>query len=173
LLAAPVLADFYIPSYPGWHSNTEGRKSAEVKILAIGQKLFEEKFRPVGFAIKSVGPQGIETEMSITSEVTGFGRAQGVKGTNMGTLRDWRLPNGVATGTGHGIITTTDGDSVVWKLSYAGKAKPAGGEKYVCTVTFMTMSEKLAWLNQTICVMEGEGEADPTKVGTDVFYEWS
>jgi hypothetical protein len=66
-------------------------------------------------------------------------------------------------------MTTTDGDSVVWKLCYAGKSYGAGG-KFVGTVTFMTMSEKLAWLNSTICVMEGAGDA---KVGTDVFYEWS
>lgn len=41
------------------------------------------------------------------------------------------------------------------------------------TVTFMTMSEKLAWLNRTICVIEGAGKADPAKGGTKVFYEWS
>lgn len=38
------------------------------------------------------------------------------------------------------------------------------------TVTFMTMSERLAWLNRTICVMEAAGDA---KAHTDVFYEWS
>ncbi|MGB9372269.1 MAG: hypothetical protein WCB79_10120 [Halobacteriota archaeon] len=40
-------------------------------------------------------------------------------------------------------------------------------------MTFATVSEKLSWLNRTICVMEGKGEAHPTKVGTNVFYEWS
>ncbi|MDD1721706.1 MAG: hypothetical protein LUP95_06960 [Euryarchaeota archaeon] len=61
---------------------------------------------------------------------------------------------------------------MVWKGSYAGKTT-AGGQKYIGTVTFMKMSWKLAWLNQTISIMEGAGEADPTKVGTNVFYEWS
>jgi hypothetical protein len=63
----------------------------------------------------------------------------------------------------------TDGDSVVWKLCYAGKSSGTG-VKLTGTVTFMTMSEKLAWLNRTICVMEATGDA---KAHTDVFYEWS
>jgi len=147
--------------------------SEQVNILPVRQKLFEEKFRPLGFAIKSVTSEGVETEMSVTSEITGFGNAQGVKGTNIGTLCDLAQPSGIATGKGLGIITTTDGDSVVWKLSYAGKASSAGGQKYIGTVTFMTISEKLAWLNQTICVMEGEGEADPTQLGTNIFCEWN
>jgi hypothetical protein len=140
-----------------------------VKILAIGEKLFEEKVTPRGFAIKSVGSEGVESEYSVTGEITGFRRAEGIKATNMGTMRNLVRPTGITTGTAQGIITTTDGDSVVWKLCYAGKSSGAGGT-FVGTVTFMTMSEKLAWLNSTICVIEGAGDA---KVGTDVFYEWS
>jgi hypothetical protein len=140
-----------------------------VKILAIGEKLFEEKVTPKGFAIKSVGSEGVESEYSVTGEITGFGKAEGVKATNMGTMCNLVRPTGITTGTAQGIITTTDGDSVVWKLCYAGKSSGAGGT-FVGTVTFMTMSEKLAWLNSTICVIEGAGDA---KVGTDVFYEWS
>ena len=95
---------------------------------------------------------------------TGFGKAEGVKGTNMGTMCNLVRPTGITTSTAQGIMTTTDGDSVVWKLYYEGKASGAGG-KFTGTVTFMTMSEKLAWLNSTICVFEGAGDA---KVGTDV-----
>ena len=140
--------------------------------MAIGEKVFEEKIRPVGFAIKSVGSEGVESEYSVTGEIIGFGKAQGVNGTNMGTMCNLLRPSGITTGTAQGIMTTTDGDSVVWKLSYAGRASGAGG-KLTGTVTFATVSEKLSWLNRTICVMEGKGEADPTKVGTNVFYEWS
>ena len=140
-----------------------------MKILAIIEKLFEEKITPRGFAIKSVGSEGVESEYSVTGEITGFGKAEGVKGTNMGTMCNLVRPTGITTGTAQGIMTTTDGDSVVWKLCYAGKASGAGG-KLTGTVTFMTMSEKLTWLNSTICVMEGAGDA---KVGTNVFYEWN
>jgi hypothetical protein len=111
-----------------------------VKILAIGPKLFEEKFRPTGGAIKSIGSEGVESEFSITSEITGFGKAQGIKGTNMGTLRNLVQPSGIGTGTGLGVMTL-DGDAVTWKFSYAGKVS-ASWEKWVCTVTFTTMSEK-------------------------------
>ena len=140
-----------------------------MKILAIGEKLFEEKITPRGFAIKSVGSEGVESEYSVTGEITGFGKAEGVKATNMGTMSNLVQPTGITMGTAQGIMTTTDGDSVVWKLCYAGKSSGAGG-KLTGTVTFMTRSDKLAWLNSTICVMEGAGDA---KVGTNVFYEWS
>ena len=140
-----------------------------MKILAIGEKLFEEKITPRGFAIKSVGSEGVESEYSVTGEITGFGKAEGVKATNMATMRNLVRPTGVATGTAQGIMTTTDGDSVVWKLCYAGKTSGTGG-RLTGTVTFMTMSEKLAWLNSTICVIESVGDA---KVGTNLFYEWS
>jgi hypothetical protein len=140
-----------------------------VKILAIEEKLFEEKITPRGFAIKSVGSEGVESEYSVTGEITGFGKAEGVKATNMGTMCNHVRPTGITTGTAQGIMTTTDGDSVVWKLCYAGKSSGTGG-RLTGTVTFMTMSEKLAWLNSTICVMEGKGDA---KVGTNTFYEWS
>jgi hypothetical protein len=140
-----------------------------VKILAIGEKLFEEKIAPRGFAIKSVGSEGVEFEYSVTGEITGFGKAEGVKATNMGTMCSFVRPAGITTGTAQGIMTTTDGDSVVWKLCYAGKSSSAGG-RLTGTMTFMTMSQKLAWLNSTICVIEGAGDAE---VGTNVFYEWS
>jgi hypothetical protein len=29
----------------------------------------------------------------------------------------------------------------------------------------MTISEKLAWLNEIVCLMEGESGADPSEVG--------
>jgi hypothetical protein len=166
---------FWKRKYDGAHQQAEADDGAhqypEVKNLAIGQKLFEEKFRPLGGAIKSIGSEGFETEFSMSGEITGFGKAQGVKGTNIGTLRVFTRPDGIATGTGLGIMTL-DGDAVTWKFGYAGKPSPAGG-KHVCTVTFMTTSAKLAWLNQTICIIEGESETDLTKPGTKVFYEWS
>ena len=140
-----------------------------MKILAIREKLFEEKVTATGFAIKSVGSEGVESEYSVTGEITGFGKAESLKATNMGTMCNLVRPTGITTGTAQGVMTTTDGDSVVWKLCYAGKASGTGG-RLTGTVTFMTMSEKLAWLNSTICVMESVGDA---KVGTNVFYEWS
>jgi hypothetical protein len=51
-----------------------GTQIPNAESLCIGEdfddrtKLFEEKFRPVGFAIKSVGPEGAESEVSVISE---------------------------------------------------------------------------------------------------------
>jgi len=138
--------------------------------VVLGQKLFEEQFRPAGGAIKSIGSEGVETEFSITSEITGFGKAEGITGTNMGTLRTLAQPSGIGTGTGLGVMTL-NGETVTWKLRFAARSS-AAGVKYVCTATFMTMSQKLSWLNETICVVEGESGADLTQPGTNVFYEW-
>ncbi len=41
---------------------------------------------------------------------------------------------------------TLDDDSVIVRLSYASKTSVSGG-KGVSTATFITESEKLAWLN--------------------------
>ncbi|MGB9370612.1 MAG: hypothetical protein WCB79_01530 [Halobacteriota archaeon] len=79
--------------------------------------------------------------------------------------------SGIGTGMGLGVMML-DGDAVTWTFSYAAKTSAAGAN-YICTVTFRTVSEKLAWLNQTICVMEGESGADLTTPGTNEFYEWS
>ncbi len=73
--------------------------------MTIGQKLSEEKIRPVGFAIKSVGSEAVESEYDVTGEIIGFGKAQGLKGTNMGNLLDLKQPSGVTTGTAQGIMT--------------------------------------------------------------------
>jgi len=97
-----------------------------VIILAIAQKPFEEKFRPTGGAIKSSGAEGVETELSTSSEITGFGKAQGLKGTNMGTLRTLAQPGGIATGTGL-VVMMLDGEAVTWKLSFAAN-------KYCCWI---------------------------------------
>jgi len=145
-------------------------KSKLAKILAIGQKLFEEKTRAIGFSIKRIGSEGVTAEMSITSEIKGFGPAKGVEGKNMGTMKDLRGPSGIGGGTGQGIITTNDGDMIIWKMMYSRKT--AGKEKYVGVMTFMTMSKKLAWLNNIICATEGEGSPDITQGGINTIYEW-
>jgi hypothetical protein len=141
-------------------------------ILPIGQKIFEEKWKPLGMTVKSTGSEGITIEMTSSGELTGFGPANDMKGTIVGTIIDTRGSSGISTGTGQGILNTTGGDMGIWKIMYAGRPTGSGGQKWIGTVTFMTMSKNLAWLNDMICVLEGGGEADPTKPGSGTFYEW-
>ena len=97
-----------------------------MKILAIREKLFEEKVTATGFAIKSVGSEGVESEYSVTGEITGFGKAEGVKATNMGTMRNLVRPSGITTGTAQGVITTTTG--ILWFGNSVMRAKPLAQE---------------------------------------------
>jgi hypothetical protein len=136
--------------------------------LVLGEKLWEEKGKAIGMAIKSIGPEGVHMEETFTSTVKGFGRSP--NGTNMGTLNIVTRPDGFFSGTGQGIFTTQDGDSVVWKLHGIGKPE-AGKHKGVYTLEFMTTSQKLSWMNSLIAITEGV--LDPkTMELSGTGYEW-
>ncbi len=154
-------------------SENEGTPKNEVKMLTIGQKIFEETVRPIGITVRSVGPEGVETETTISAEIVGFGPAQGVNGKLLGTQRNKIGSNGIVRGTGQGKMVFEQGELVVCKLKYAGRMTASDGQKHVGTLTFMTVSEKLAWLNQTVGVVEGEFKGGPTGSGKNIIYEWS
>ena len=136
--------------------------------MVLGAKLWEEKGKVIGVSVKSVDSEGVRVEETFASELKGIGRFP--SGRNMGTLNMVTRPDGFSNGTGQGIFTTQDGDSVVWKLFGLGKLE-AGKEKSVAIVQFMTTSQKLSWMNSLIVVIEAI--ADPkTMELSDTGYEW-
>jgi hypothetical protein len=140
----------------------------EVRKLVLGEKMWEEKGKVIGISVKSVGPEGVRMEETFATEVKGLGRAP--SGRNIGTMDIIEVPGGFFSGTGQGIFTTQDGDSVVWKCYSLGKSE-AGKSKSVNIIQFMTTSQRLSWMNGFIAV--DEGITDPiTMELSGTGYEW-
>jgi hypothetical protein len=139
--------------------------------MPIGQKVFEIKWKGMTMTIKDVGEGSFTMEMTAQGEFTGFGPAKGLKGSAMTTFLDTFHRSGVSTGTGQGILTTTDGDMVVYRTTFASKMKDGGKQAWIGPVTYMTESKKMEFLNGMVCISEGEGESGSPE-GKDTVYEW-
>jgi hypothetical protein len=136
--------------------------------LVLGEKTVEEKGKVIGLSVKAVDSEGMHVEETFATEVKGFGRVP--SGRNMGTLNVVTKPDGVFSGTGQGIFTAQDGDSVVWKCHFIGKPE-AGKHKSVVIVQFMTTSQKLSWMNSSIVVEDSVYDPKTMEIsGTG--YEW-
>ncbi len=132
--------------------------------------MWEESQRNTGITIKSVGAEGVTTEQNFVGEAKGFGRLQGLDWRDVGTATNLRRPDGVGLANAQGLMTTRDGEMVVWKA--VGGGKVGGGKpRFAGVVTFATASQKLSWMNGLVVFVEGESTPDfqETKV---VGYEW-
>ena len=136
--------------------------------LVLGEKLWEEKGKAIGVSVKSIDSEGVHMEETFASELKGIGRFP--SGRNMGTLNIVTRPDGFSSGTGQGIFTTQNGDSVVWKLFGLGKLE-AGKDKSIAIVQFMTISQKLSWMNSLIVVLEAIADSKTMEI-SDAGYEW-
>ena len=135
--------------------------------MVLGEKVAEEKGKVTGMSIKSVGPEGTTIEIDVVSEIKGFGRLPNAK--NMGTMTAVEGPK-TSTSKGQGIIVTEDGETLPWHE--VGVSKRVGGKpKGLSLVTFSTTSQKYAWVNDNVYVLDGEWSADLTQF-TDTAYEW-
>ncbi len=134
--------------------------------MALGEKIFEEKGKVAMFFIKEIGAEGVEMKQSWTSELKGHGRWPSGMNMGSGLVKMW--PNGMAMGKWHGIMTTSDGEMIIWKGHGRSKRGP-NMLKGVMLLSFMTMSEKYKWVNEVIALAEVSG--DMTSF-TDVGYEW-
>jgi hypothetical protein len=140
----------------------------EVRKLILGEKMWEEKGKIMGISVKSVGPEGVRMEETFATEVKGLGRVP--SGRNIGTMDILETSGGFFSGTGQGIFTTQDGDSVVWRCYSLGKLE-AGKSKSVNIIQFMTTSQKLSWMNGSVAI--DEGITDPmTMELSGTGYEW-
>jgi hypothetical protein len=140
----------------------------EVRKLVLGEKLWEEKGKALGVSVKSVGPEGVHMEETFASECKGLGRFP--SGRNIGTMNIVEVLGGFSSGTGQGIFTTQDGDSVVWKTYSLGKPE-AGKHRDLLIIQFMTASQKLSWMNSFIAVYEGISDRK-TMEFSGTGYEW-
>jgi hypothetical protein len=134
--------------------------------MPLGERVLEEKGTLTGVSIKSVAADGMSIELNFAGEAQGFGRFP--SGRILGTMNELE---GLNTNriTGQGMFVTKEGESLPWNGS--GASKSVGDKsKGMFLVTFNTSSQKYAWTNNLLLVLDMEVSADMKFVATG--YEW-
>jgi hypothetical protein len=141
--------------------------------MVLGQKLWEGKAKSVGTGlIKSVGMEGVTSEYSWTAEVKGMGCAEGLDGRLNVTAVGLIAPKGVGKSNDQGIFMMTNGEMCVLKGHDLSKMMAGGNPSGVGLWTFMTMSEKIGWMNDLIALVTLES-LDPMWMESNItIYEW-
>jgi len=141
--------------------------------VAIGEKLWEGKGKTaVTGLIKSVGVDGVTSEYSWTAQVKGMGRAKGVDGTINVTAVMMMPPKGVPGSKDQGIFMTMSGDMGVLKGFDLMKMTTSGNPRAVGLWSFMTMSEKLGWMNDLVALVTFEALDPMWNESNITIYEW-
>jgi hypothetical protein len=138
--------------------------------MAIGEKLWEGKAKTMGMTIKGANADGVMMEYTWMAQLKGMGKAKGVDGQVLFTGNTMISPTGGGTTTGTGLFTTMTGDMAVIKGSGYGKPE-MGKAKGLGIWSFMTMSQKLNWMNMTVALTTQEGDPKWTEFDV-VVWEW-
>lgn len=138
--------------------------------MVIGEKLWEGKAKSMGMAIKGADADGVKMEYTWVAQLKGMGKAKGVDGQVMFTGNTVISPTGGGGTMGTGLFTTMTGDMAVIKGSGYGKPEMGKG-KGVGIWSFMTMSQKLGWMNMTVALTTQEGDAQWMEFDV-VVWEW-
>jgi hypothetical protein len=125
--------------------------------MAIGEKLWEGKGKSQTTVIKGVEADGVWIMATWTAKMMGMGKAKGMDGQVTFSGKIKMGANGAGISMGQGIFSTMMGDMAVIK-GY-GYGKPVMDKaKSVGIWTFMSMSPKLAWMNDAAAVVTLEGD---------------
>ena len=124
--------------------------------MAIGEKLWEGKGKSGAGFIKDVGMQGVTSLYTWTADMKGMGKAMGVDGKLNVTGVSMMPPKGVSWSKSQGMFMTMMGDMAVVKGVDLSSMMMGKNPTSVGLWTFMTMSEKLAWVNTQICLVTFE-----------------
>jgi len=140
--------------------------------MAIGEKLWEGKGKGGPSFIKEINMEGVTSLYTWTAQLKGMGKAKGVDCNLNVTGISMVPPKGVAASKDKGIMMTMTGDMGTIRGLSLMKMVPGKNPTSVGLWTFMTMSEKLAWLNDTIALVTFEA-ADPMWMEMNVtIWEW-
>lgn len=124
--------------------------------MAIGEKLWEGKGKSGASFIKSITMEGVTSMYTWMAQMKGMGRAKGVDCNLNVTAVSMSPPKGIASSTDQGMMMTMTGDMGVIKGFDLMKMTMNGKPSSVGLWSFMTMSEKLGWLNDVIAVVTFE-----------------
>jgi hypothetical protein len=143
-----------------------------VKILVLGQKLFEGKGKSGASFIKWVGMEGVAQLYSWNAQVKGLGPAKGVECNIAVTGKGMTPVKGLGTAKDQGVFNTTTGEMGVLK-GYDISKMAEGKASSVGLWSFMTMSEKLSWMNNLIAIVTFDA-LDPMWQEFNIsIYEWT
>jgi hypothetical protein len=140
--------------------------------MALGEKLWEGKGKSAGPGfIKYVGMEGVAMMYSWNAQMKGMGRAKGMDLNFNATGKSMTPPKGIGKSKTQGVFMTMSGDMGV--LKGFDMMKMAGGKPgAVGLYSFMTMSEKLGWMNDLIAVVTFEA-LDPMWMEMNIMiHEW-
>ena len=139
----------------------------------IGEILFEGmgKSNGPGF-IKSIGMEGVTSIYTWSVDLKGMGKAMGANGNLSVTAKSMTPPKGIAWAKDQGIFRSMTGEMAVVKGVDLMKMTMGTNPMSVGLWTFMTMSEKWMWLNDTIALVTFEA-MDPMWMQFKVtIHEW-
>jgi hypothetical protein len=143
-----------------------------VKKMAIGEKLWEGKGKSGAGFIKSVGMEGVTSVYTWTAQMKGMGKAKGADLNLNVTGMSMAPPKGVAWSKDQGQMMSMTGDMGILKGVSLMKMVMGQNPTSVGLWTFMTMSEKLGWLNDMIAVVTFEA-TDPMWTELNItIWEW-
>jgi hypothetical protein len=139
--------------------------------VALVQKLFEGIGKSGAGLVKSVGAEGVSQEYSWSAQVKGLGQTKDVECTITVTAKGMMPPKGLGTAQNQGVFTTATGEMGI--LKGYDIAKMVEGKGFSIGLwSFMTMAEKISWMNDLIALVTLEA-LDPTWQEFKVtIYEW-
>ena len=130
----------------------------------LGNQIGETKGKRLVRRVLSVNPPTAEVSFEDS------GQLLGISVTGMGTYTSVVRPDGSIFGSGQGLSTTVDGESVIWTGTGLGKFGPGGSVSYRGMLFYQTNSAKLAALNNACAAFEFE--TDPSGQTTAKLWEW-
>ncbi len=140
--------------------------------LVIGEKLWEGKGKSGAGFIKSIGMEGVNSVYTWTAQMKGMGKAKGVDGNLNVTGYSMTPPKGIAASKDQGMLMMMTGDMAIIKGFDLMKMVMGKNPTSVGLWTFMTMSEKLGWINDLIALVTFEA-MDPMWMEMNItIWEW-
>lgn len=138
--------------------------------MALGEKLFEELGKTIGFRITKVHPiEGTAMEVSFVSEIRGVGKFP--NGKNVGSGLTTQYPTGTVDAQYEGLFTSDEGEQFMWWAHEKSNVGEGGKTKGIVIVSGFTNSQKLSWMNKVLIVIDNEYDPAAQQFkGTA--YEW-
>lgn len=119
----------------------------------LGDKLGEERGQITGFRV--LPSEGGNPTVEVSFQASG--QLLGVDVTDAGTYSSTLTPAGILSGSGQGIITTSDGEVITWSGGGLGRFTGRGSAvSWRGAIYLQTTSQKLARLNTVAVVFEYE-----------------